>query len=332
MGGLLRSIAGWIGADDPGDRPGADHSEDRRVYNRTQAINNRSSLGWSAGDQFLKSDGRVVDVSLSGVQVEIEQLPAQAITSVVFKVDLPDQSHWVEASIAWRGDRETRQQPRLGLKFREFLPYQVYNLLSTRNPMVDRSLDRVASKREDRDASIVKLEPGSTAPESSCKDETHPNCVCNQDPRSRSTPPHQAIGACNFTTTRQRKHKPDRRVAGRYSTVANSAALGWWLGESFREVEGRFLDINHLGARLEIDGSLPPYIDQLWVRLITPRHTSWISVSLVRREMRPDSRLALGLRFVEFIEYDLFKHLLGYRMDHELPNNVSPEFDSRLWR
>lgn len=331
MGGLLRSLVGWITAGHGDDRPAGDPDDERRSFNRAQAIDNRSRLGWWVEDQFLSQFGRVVDVSLSGIQLQLEHLPEQVITTVVFKVDQPDQSHWVEASIAWRGETEDGQLPRIGLKFHEFLPYQVYNTLSTGTRVVAFSLDHISSLQEDLDAPLVKPSNDSERSGDSRSVEGQSAHDSAHGSQHRWPSALAAIGGREPASDRA-KQEPNRRNSGRYPAVENTAALGWWLGDSFREVQGRFLDMNHLGTQLEIDGTLPPYIEQLWVRLITPRRTIWISVREARREMLPDCRMILGLRFERMFEYDLFKYVLGYLVDDEQPSSVCPEFDGRYWR
>jgi hypothetical protein len=114
---------------------------ERRSATRYAANNPPAFLGWYEGDRYRSTPVKVIDLSLSGIQVEVEGFPPSQ-GEVWLSVVGQKPSQWIEVSIVKRSRewQHLRLRRRLRLKFLESCPYDFFEVaiegfkLSTQDP------------------------------------------------------------------------------------------------------------------------------------------------------------------------------------------------------
>jgi len=104
----------------------------------------------------------------------------------------------------------------------------------------------------------------------------------------------------------------DRRSSPRHPASPNEANIGWWAGEEFHSVAGKFRDISSGGA-LILTREEPPN-KHVWIGLVKPVETRWCPVRVVRVRETSVGLIEIGLAFEASCDSNLFKILI--QRDH----------------
>jgi hypothetical protein len=108
-------------------RTSASHADDRRGSCRYAVVQSRAWLGWWEGEEFRSTNARLVDLSLRGCMMTVDQLPPGG-QSVWFCPPGTTPSDWIEAKLV-----ESKRRlfgPRVvRIAFRNPFPYETFKNL-----------------------------------------------------------------------------------------------------------------------------------------------------------------------------------------------------------
>ncbi len=111
------------------DQPTDPHvsAGDRRAVCRYSVFQDQAWLGWWDGQTFVKTPGRILDISLRGAMLNVEQLPPEE-QPVWFCASGAAPAEWLEARTV-QGRKQFLGPRIVRLAFQKIFPYESFKVL-----------------------------------------------------------------------------------------------------------------------------------------------------------------------------------------------------------
>lgn len=124
-------------------------ARERRASCRYPADERRALLGWWDGPTYRTTTALLLDISLGGAALSVDELPA--VESVVWTcLQDPEPTTWGEAVVV--GRKSTRRGPHLiRLTFQVGCPYDLFRAAIRGLDLTGRAVENVATEFDSRD-------------------------------------------------------------------------------------------------------------------------------------------------------------------------------------